>query len=123
MTGHPDGKTQVEVVLNEALVREAREVLGDVSAPVEDALRRLVEREKLRRDPDFQARLEARRKGSGSRFLPFLACEGSSNLVHGERGAGVRSEWIQSLNTRHVGHATVVDPLVTPPRRPSAVES
>jgi len=45
--------------LNEALVREAQEVLGDVSAPVEDALRRLVEQEKLRRDPDFQARLDA----------------------------------------------------------------
>jgi Post-segregation antitoxin CcdA len=59
MTANSDGRTLVELELNEVLVREAREILGDVSASVEASLRRQVEREKLCRDPDFRQRLDA----------------------------------------------------------------
>jgi Post-segregation antitoxin CcdA len=59
MTDDPGNKQVVELELSAALVREAREVLGDVSASVEASLRRQVEREKLLREPDFQQRLKA----------------------------------------------------------------
>jgi hypothetical protein len=45
--------------LSQPLVREAQEILGDLTAPVEECLRRRVECEKARRDPDFRRRLEA----------------------------------------------------------------
>jgi hypothetical protein len=59
MTDNPDGKQRVELLLSQPLVREAQEILGDLTAPVEEVLRRRVEWEKVRRDPDFQKRLDA----------------------------------------------------------------
>ena len=59
MTDQSDDGTTVEVRLNEALVREAAELLGDVSVAVESALRRRIEHEKLMREPNFQERLRA----------------------------------------------------------------
>jgi hypothetical protein len=59
MADSPDGKTLLELALSEALVREAQDLLGDVSASVEASLRQSIEREKVRRDPDFQQRLAA----------------------------------------------------------------
>jgi Post-segregation antitoxin CcdA len=59
MSSNLGRKVPVELVLNEQLVREAQEILGDVSASVEESLRCNVERETLRRAPDFQERLDA----------------------------------------------------------------
>jgi hypothetical protein len=59
MTDQSDGRTPVELRLNEVLFREATELLGDVSVAVENALRRRVEHEKLTRQPNFQERLDA----------------------------------------------------------------
>ena len=59
MTDNPCERQSVELELSEALVREARTVLGDVSASVEVSLRRHLEREKLVRAPDFGQRLDA----------------------------------------------------------------
>ena len=59
MTDQSDGRTPVELRLNEALVREATELMGDVSVVVENALRRRIGHEKLTREPNFQERLDA----------------------------------------------------------------
>jgi hypothetical protein len=59
VTDYSDEKKLVELALSEALVREAQEILGDVSASVEAFSRRRLERETVRRDPDFQQRLDA----------------------------------------------------------------
>jgi hypothetical protein len=59
MTDQSDDRTSVELRLSEALVREATELLGDVSVVVESALRRRIEHEKLTRELNFQERLDA----------------------------------------------------------------
>ena len=59
MTMVPNDRKPVQSIVSEALVREAAIVLGDVWFAVERSLQREVEQEKIRRDPDFQRKLEA----------------------------------------------------------------
>ena len=59
MTMVPNDRKPVQLIVSEALVREAATVLGDVSLAVERSLQREVEQEKIRRDPDFQRKLKA----------------------------------------------------------------
>ena len=55
----PQGpKAPVQLTLSEDLVRDAQDLLGDVSAIVEQSLTRAVEQEMRRRDPEFQRRID-----------------------------------------------------------------
>jgi hypothetical protein len=55
----PSGpKKMVELMLTEGLIRDAETLLGDVSAAVEQALTRVVAREKWLRNPEAQKRID-----------------------------------------------------------------
>ncbi len=55
----PSGpKKPVELMLSEDLIRDARELLGDVSDIVEKSLLRAVTQENWRRDPEAQRRID-----------------------------------------------------------------